>query len=79
MIDHFAESMRDMQVKPLAVDVIAQAIRSNPPSKTMAASTLAERYLSALYAAGYIVTPRPDGNQAQLKERALPRGSERGE
>jgi hypothetical protein len=71
MIDHFAESMRDMQVKPLAVDVIAQAIRSNPPSKTMAASTLAERYLLALHAAGYVVTPRPDGNQAQTKREGI--------
>ena len=40
----------------LAVDVLANAIRSNP--RTLGAGTLAERYLRALHAAGYIVKER---------------------
>lgn len=38
---------------PLAIDVIAQAIRANP--KTLAAGELAERYVAALHAAGYVI------------------------
>src|SRR3990167_6662625 len=40
---------------PMAVDVIAQAIRTNP--RTLAAGELAERYVAALVRAGYVVTP----------------------
>lgn len=40
----------------LAVDVLANAIRSNP--KNIAAGALAERYLRALHAAGYVVKER---------------------
>mgnify|MGYP000671024164 CR=1 FL=1 len=39
--------------KPLAVDVIAQAVRTNP--RTLAAGELAERYIRALNAAGYVI------------------------
>ncbi len=42
----------------LAVDVVAQAIRVNP--RDLAAGTLAERYLRALHAAGYVVKPRDE-------------------
>jgi hypothetical protein len=43
-------------MKPLAVDVLANAIRGNP--RTLAAGALAERYLRALHAAGYLVKER---------------------
>lgn len=45
-------------MKPLAIDVLANAIRGNP--RTLAAGALAERYLRALHAAGYVVTARPE-------------------
>jgi hypothetical protein len=38
---------------PLAVDVIAQAIRTNP--RTLAAGALAARYIDALRKAGYVI------------------------
>lgn len=41
---------------PLAVDVVAQAIRVNP--RDVAAGTLAERYLRSLHAANYKVIDR---------------------
>lgn len=41
---------------PLAVDVLAQAIRVSP--RDTGAATLAERYLRALHAAGYLVKQR---------------------
>ena len=40
----------------LAVDVMANAIRAN--ERNLAAGTLAERYLRALHAAGYVVKKR---------------------
>jgi len=49
-------------MKPLAVDVIAQAIRINP--KTIAAGELAERYVRALHDAGYVI----------IKDRSDPEG-----
>lgn len=39
--------------KPLAIDVIAQAIRTNP--RTLGAGELAERYVKALHNAGYAI------------------------
>lgn len=46
----------------LAVDVVANAIRSNP--RDIAAGTLAERYLRALHAAGYVVKTREEFERA---------------
>ena len=48
--------MTDSKHTPLAVDVLAQAIRVNP--RDVAAGTLAERYLRALHAASYKVVSR---------------------
>lgn len=42
----------------LAVDVVANAIRAS--ERTLAAGTLAERYLRALHAAGYLVVKRDE-------------------
>jgi hypothetical protein len=42
----------------LAVDVLANAIRAN--ERNLAAGTLAERYLRALHAGGYLVTKREE-------------------
>lgn len=58
-------------MKPLAVDVVAQAIRTNP--RTLAAGELAERYLRALYAAGYVVKDRETYTAANGEE--LPIGA----
>jgi ribosomal protein S8 len=54
----------------LAVDVLANAIRSNPHTTRIAASTLAERYLRALHAAGYIVAKRTDTDGASKTAQA---------
>lgn len=44
----------------LAVDVLANAIRANPHTTKVAAAALAERYLRALHAAGYLVVKREE-------------------
>ena len=49
----------------LAVDVLANAIRANPHTTKMGAATLAERYLRALHAAGYVI------KSATMMRRAL--------
>ena len=54
---------------PLAVDVLAQAIRVN--DREIAAGTLAERYLRALHAAGYIVKHRTDTNPGSTDQHPI--------
>jgi len=59
-------------MKPLAVDVVAQAIRTNP--RDTAAGTLSERYLRALHAAGYVVKDRDEEIFAAIDRLPDPNG-----